>query len=287
MPAKLINGTALSQTIKADVRTRIAAHTAAGERAPFLAVVLVGDNPASQIYVGHKEKACAEVGIKTRTWKLPKTASQAEVLELVERLNADPAIDGILPQLPLPPQVSRIATIHAISPEKDVDGLTPYNQGMLDWNLPARYPCTPLGIMALIRSTGIKLSGSLAGVLGRSVLVGAPTATLLSHAGSTIVCMHSESRNTRELTRECDIVVVATGSHHLVKGDWIKPGAVVIDVGIHRTESGKLAGDVDFDAAAKVAGHITPVPGGVGPMTIAMLLVNCLDAYEARKSKKL
>ena len=280
MTAKIINGNQISNATREDVRRRVAAHVAAGRRRPFLAVILVGDNPASHVYVGHKEKACAEVGIETRTWRLPATATQSEVLRLVAELNADPNVDGILPQLPMPPQINRFETIKAISPDKDVDGLTPYNQGMLDWNLPAPYPCTPLGVMALIRSTGIKISGSLAGVLGRSVLVGAPTATLLSHAGATILCMHSETRNTAELTRQCDIVIAATGVHHLVKRDWIKQGAIVIDVGIHRLPSGKLQGDVDYAAVSEIAGWITPVPGGVGPMTIAMLLVNCLQAYE-------
>jgi len=282
MTARIIDGNALAKKTRARVRARIKEITDAGHRPPFLAVLLIGDNPASHIYVGRKEKACADVGIKTKTWRLPASTTQAEVLALIEQLNNDPGIDAILPQLPMPPQISRIDTIHAISPAKDVDGLTPYSQGLLDWNLPGKYPCTPAGVMEILRSEGVKLSGALVAVLGRSILVGAPMANMLSHAGSTTICMHSESRDTAALTRMADVVIVATGSRHLVKKDWIKPGAMVIDVGMHRDPDGKLTGDVEFDTVAPIAGAITPVPGGVGPMTIAMLLVNCLKAYEER-----
>ena len=282
MAARIIDGNALAKKTRARVRTRIKAIVDSGKRPPFLAVVLIGDNPASQIYFGRKEKACEDVGIKTKTRKLPSTATQAEVISLIEKLNSDPAIDAILPQLPLPPHLSRIETIQAISYAKDVDGLTPHNQGLLDWNLPGKYPCTPAGVMEILKSEGVNLSGALVAVLGRSILVGAPMANMLSHAGATTICMHSETKNTAVMTRMADIVIVATGSRHLVKKDWVKPGAMVIDVGIHRDPDGKLTGDVEFESVAPIAGSITPVPGGVGPMTIAMLLVNCLKAYEDR-----
>lgn len=282
MTARIIDGNALAKKTRARVRTRIQEIVASGKRPPFLAVVLIGENPASQIYVGRKEKACEDVGIKTKTWKLPSTATQAEVVALIEKLNSDPAIDAILPQLPLPAHLSRIETILAISHAKDVDGLTPHNQGLLDWNLPGKYPCTPAGVMEILKSEGVKLSGALVAVLGRSILVGAPMANMLSHAGATTICMHSESKDTAAMTRMADVVIVATGSRHLVKKDWVKPGAMVIDVGIHRNPDGKLTGDVEFETVSQIAGAITPVPGGVGPMTIAMLLVNCLKAYEER-----
>jgi len=282
MTARIIDGNALAKVTRARVRARISDLMTQGQRPPFLAVLLVGDNPASHIYVGRKEKACKDVGIQTKTWRLPASSTQAEVVALIEKLNADPSVDAILPQLPMPPQISRIDTIHAISPAKDVDGLTPYNQGLLDWNLPGKYPCTPAGVMEILRAEGVKLSGALVAVLGRSILVGAPMANMLSHAGATTICMHSESRDTAALTRMAEVVIVATGARHLVKKEWIKPGAIVIDVGIHRDPDGTLTGDVDFDSVAPVASAITPVPGGVGPMTIAMLLVNCLKAYEEK-----
>lgn len=281
--SQLIDGRIAAQAIKKRVRADVDALLAAGGRAPRLAVILVGDHAPSEVYVKNKEAACRAVGIETVLYRLPKDAPQKRLLELIDKLNTDDAVDGILPQLPLPAHMSRTDAILAVDPKKDVDGLTPLNQGLLDWNLPGIRPCTPSGIVELIRFSGTPMKGALAAVLGRSLLVGAPAANLLSHEGATTISMHSESKETRELTRQADIVVVATGVHHLVNADWIKPGATVIDVGIHRMADGSLQGDVDFHSAAKVAGKITPVPGGVGPMTIASLLVNCVNAYRLRK----
>jgi methylenetetrahydrofolate dehydrogenase (NADP+)/methenyltetrahydrofolate cyclohydrolase len=244
-------------------------------------VILVGDDPASQIYVGSKEKACASVGIKSVSHRLPASTTQKDLIALIHKLNKTDDVDGILLQLPIPKHMSRFECIEAIAPEKDVDGLTPTSQGIIAWGQPGLQPCTPSGIMELIRESGIECKGKLAAVLGRSILVGAPTTHMLSHAGATVIGLHSESRNTKELTKMADIVVVATGQRHLVTDEWLKPGAVVIDVGIHRV-NGKVSGDVEFETARKVAGSITPVPGGVGPMTIAMLLSNCLLAFERR-----
>ena len=280
---QLIDGRIAAQVIKKRVRADIDAILSKGLRVPRLAVILEGDHPASEVYVKNKELACKSVGIETVMHRLPKEASQKQILELIAKLNEDDSVDGILPQLPLPSHISRTAVILAVDPKKDVDGLTPLNQGLLDWNLPGIRPCTPSGIVELLKFSGTEIRGSLAAVLGRSLLVGAPTANLLSHEGATTVSMHSESRNTAELTRQADIVVVATGQHHLVKGHWIKPGATVIDVGIHRMPDGSIEGDVHFASVVKVAGKISPVPGGVGPMTIASLLVNCVSAYKLRK----
>lgn len=280
---QLIDGRIAAQAIKKRVRADVEALVTTGARAPRLAVVLVGEHAPSEVYVKNKELACKSVGIETVLYRLPKDAPQKRLIELIHNLNEDDSVDGILPQLPLPAHMSRTAAILAVDPKKDVDGLTPVNQGLLDWNLPGIRPCTPSGIVELVKFSGTPIKGALAAVLGRSLLVGAPAANLLSHEGATTISMHSESKGTRELTRQADIVVVATGVHHLVNGDWIKPGATVIDVGIHRMSDGSIQGDVDFKSASKVAGKITPVPGGVGPMTIASLLVNCVNAYKLRK----
>jgi methylenetetrahydrofolate dehydrogenase (NADP+)/methenyltetrahydrofolate cyclohydrolase len=281
--SQLIDGRIASQAIKKRVRADVDSILAAGGRAPKLAVILVGNHPPSEVYVRNKEAACRSVGIETVLCRLPKDAPQKRLIDLIHDLNSEDSVDGILPQLPLPPQMSRTAAILAVDPQKDVDGLTPLNQGLLDWNLPGIRPCTPSGIVELVKFSGTPIKGALAAVLGRSLLVGAPAANLLSHEGATTISMHSESRETKDLTRQADIVVVATGVHHLVDGSWIKPGATVIDVGIHRMPDGSIEGDVDFRSAAQVAGKITPVPGGVGPMTIASLLVNCVSAYRLRK----
>ncbi|MBC7530508.1 MAG: bifunctional methylenetetrahydrofolate dehydrogenase/methenyltetrahydrofolate cyclohydrolase FolD [Oligoflexus sp.] len=279
MTARLIDGTAIARSLKESIQQRITDLSGQGYRAPCLAVVLVGGDPASEIYVGHKKKACAAVGIKSHALHLPEDVSQEELAAALIELNADSEIDGILLQLPLPKHLDSRAAIDLISPEKDVDGLTPFNQGLIPWKRRGMIPCTPSGVMELIRTTGVDLRGARAVVIGRSVLVGAPLASLLGHKGATVTSLNSQTVSPAEHCRQADILVAAAGAKRLVKGSWIKPGAVVIDVGMHR-DAGKLCGDVDFDEVKKVASWITPVPGGVGPMTIAYLLSNCLEAFE-------
>lgn len=280
MADKLINGTALATKRKEAIKKRVESLKAKFGRAPRLAVILVGDDAASHVYVGHKERACMGVGIQSESFKLPAATTEKELLTIIERLNNDKTIDGILPQLPVPDHISKTKVIAAIDPRKDVDGLTFENQGLLAWNLPGLYPCTPAGVMELLKEYKVKTEGAVAAVIGRSLLVGSPMATMLSHAGATVIMMQKKTRDARGHCLSADIVVCATGVKHLVRADWIKPGAVVVDVGIHRDESGKLTGDVDFSGVEKVASLITPVPGGVGPMTIVMLLENCLTAFE-------
>ncbi len=283
MSAQIIDGKAIAQEIKAQLKAKVEIIRSFGKRAPCLAVVLVGNDPASEVYVGHKKKACAEVGIESRSLMLPADTSQEMLEQHLRQLNADDGVDGILLQLPLPKHLSSQQAIDLISPAKDVDGLTPISQGLLVWRRTGHVSCTPLGVMELIHRTGFKLSGSRAVVIGRSVLVGAPMATLLGNAGATVTAINSRTVDPAAITRQADLLVVAAGSMRLVRGDWIKPGAVVIDVGIHR-DGQKLCGDVHFEEAVKVASWITPVPGGVGPMTIVSLLRNCLTAYESRSS---
>ena len=284
MTANIIDGKRIAQTIREELRDSISQLVEAGHRQPCLAVVLVGDDPASHVYVSHKKKACQAVGIASRSIELPADTSQEALNEHLKSLNSDADVDGILLQLPLPKHLSPDESIDLIHPEKDVDGLTPYNQGLLVWRRPHLVSCTPAGIMELLNRSQVELLSKEAVGLGRSVLVGAPIATLLSNAGATVQSLHSKSLDTAEHCRRADVLVVATGVRHLVKKEWIKPGAVVIDVGIHRGETG-LEGDVDFDGAKDVAGAITPVPGGVGPMTIAMLLKNCFLAYKDRMGR--
>jgi methylenetetrahydrofolate dehydrogenase (NADP+)/methenyltetrahydrofolate cyclohydrolase len=279
MTARLLDGSLLGKQIKESLRIQILATITAGQRTPCLAVLLIGDDPASHVYVGHKEKSCKEIGIDSRTFRLPASTTQNEVLSLIKKLNDDPAVDGILPQLPLPAHIDRVAVVSAINPAKDVDGLSFYNQGRLSWNLPALRPCTPAGIMELLRLAEVNCSGKSAVVIGRSVLVGLPTQILLTHANATVTCVHSKTPNPEKIAKQADILVAAAGSMHLVDQNWIKEGAVVIDVGIHKNAQGKLTGDVVPEAALKLAGAFTPVPGGVGPMTIAMLMNNCYQAY--------
>ena len=286
MTARLVDGTALGKQIRETVRQKIVALTTAGQRSPCLAVLLVGDDPASQVYVRHKEKACAEAGIISKTYRLPSTASEHDVLTLIKKLNQDDHVDGILPQLPMPNQIDRVKVIAAIDHVKDVDGLSFYNQGRLTWNLPALRPCTPGGIMEILRHAGVDCEGKHAVVVGRSILVGLPTQLLLTHANATVTCIHSKTKNPASIAKTADILVAAAGSRHLITRDWIKPGAVVIDVGIHKGEDGKLTGDIRPDDAKSLASIFTPVPGGVGPMTIAMLMVNCLQAYETHREPK-
>lgn len=282
MAAQWIDGRALAAQIKEQLQVQIKAWATAGWRPPCLAVVLVGDDPASQIYVQHKEKACAAIGMGSFKVTLPAQTSQSELLSTLQRLSRDDKFDGILLQLPLPSHLNSDAALDAIAVDKDVDGLTPLNQGRLVTRRSGLFSCTPLGCMALIQATGCAISGKRAVVIGRSLLVGAPLATMLSHANATVTIIHSRTLHPQNMAAQADILVVAAGQPELVDDQWIKPGAVVIDVGMHRLE-GRLVGDVNQEAAAKVAGYLTPVPGGVGPMTIAMLLKNCVQAYRERQ----
>ncbi|MEK6251862.1 MAG: bifunctional methylenetetrahydrofolate dehydrogenase/methenyltetrahydrofolate cyclohydrolase FolD [Actinomycetota bacterium] len=278
MSAKIIDGKAVAAEVRERVRSEVAEYADAnGGRAPGLATALVGDDPASQIYVHNKHKACEEAGIRSLDHQLPAQTSENELLGLVERLNADPEVDGILVQLPVPEQIDPDAVVAAIDPGKDVDGLTPTNAGLLASGAPGLVPCTPAGVMELLRHEGTELEGAEAVVVGRSNLVGRPVASLLLGANATVTTCHSRTRDLAGVCRRADVLVAAVGSPRLLGADAIKPGATVIDVGMDRTDDG-LAGDVDFEAAQEVAGAITPVPGGVGPMTIAMLLVNTLTA---------
>lgn len=281
MTAQIIDGKEIARTIRDEVALKVGKYINEGYRPPCLAVILVGDDPASEIYVNGKLKACASVGIVSRHVKLDAKVSESQILSVIDQLNDDDGVDGILLQLPLPAQIDKVNCVSRIVPDKDVDGITPKNEGRLVWNYPGLYPCTPLGIMHLIRSIQPQLTGKIAAVVGRSALVGMPTGTLLENAGCTLIGLHSESIDCPRWSREADILVVATGVKHLVDRTWVKPGAMVIDVGIHR-DGNRLTGDVQFDDVKAVAGYITPVPGGVGPMTIAMLVKNSLRAYEMR-----
>lgn len=279
MNATIIDGKALSDSIKHDVARRVQTLREQG-LAPGLAVVLVGDDPASQVYVRNKAAACEKAGLISRVIRLPGDASQEELLDLIRRLNEDDAIHGILVQLPLPAHMDSSLVIETISAAKDVDGFHISNAGLLMTGKPLFRPCTPYGVMKMLESQNVTIRGAEAVIVGASNIVGKPMAMLLLAAGATVTLCNSKTRDLGAQTRRADILVVATGKPGIVTGDMIKPGAVVIDVGINRLPSGKLAGDVDFDSAKQVAGAITPVPGGVGPMTIAMLLVNTLEAAE-------
>lgn len=281
MSARIIDGTQLANNLKERLRVRIGDLRAEGFRAPCLAVILVGNDPASEIYVGYKKKACAAVGIRSEALHLPADITQKDLDSVLYKLNKDPEIDGILLQLPLPKQLDSQKAIDHISPDKDVDGLTPFNQGLIPWKRRGLLPCTPSGVMELIRESGVELSGARAVVIGRSVLVGAPLASLLGHSGATVTAINSQTVRPWEICAEADVLVAAAGAKRLVKADWVKPGAVVIDVGMHRDQGG-LCGDVDFEEVKAVAGFITKVPGGVGPMTIAYLLANCVESFEKR-----
>jgi len=282
MTAELIDGKLIAGRLRAEVAL---AATALRERgiAPTLAVVLVGDDPASAVYVRNKTKAAREANVDVRDHKLPVTATQVELMALVEQLNRDPIVDGILVQLPLPPQLDSDAVIRALDPAKDVDGLHPTNLGYLAQGRPVFSPCTPKGCMRLLREVNAEVAGARAVVLGRSVLVGKPVALLLANANATVTMCHSKTRDLAAEVRRADIVIAAVGRPEMVKGDWIAEGAIVLDVGINRTADGKLVGDVDFAAAAQRARAITPVPGGVGPMTIACLLENTVEAARRRR----
>jgi methylenetetrahydrofolate dehydrogenase (NADP+)/methenyltetrahydrofolate cyclohydrolase len=286
--ARIIDGKAIAERHQQALQPRISDFTRAAGRPPALAAVLVGDNPASQIYVRNKEKACAAAGLTSRLCALSAAASQDELLRLIAKLNADVAIDGILVQLPLPPQLNESAVIAALDPLKDVDGFHPENMGRLALGQPRFVPCTPLGVWELLKATNTPLTGRHVVILGRSNIVGKPLALLLVQkrpdANATVTLCHSHSRNWRELLGQADVVIAAVGQPRLVTADLLRPDAVVIDVGINRLPDGKLAGDVDFAGAAAKVAAITPVPGGVGPMTIAMLLANTVLAAEQRRS---
>jgi methylenetetrahydrofolate dehydrogenase (NADP+)/methenyltetrahydrofolate cyclohydrolase len=277
---EVIDGKAIAARVRAEVAERVAGVGFV----PGLAVVQVGANPASSVYVRTKDRAAKAAGISARTINLPESASQAELLETIETLNRDDSVDGILVQLPLPAGISPHDVIAAIDPAKDVDGFHPINVGYLTDGRPKLVPCTPKGVMRLLRETGISPSGAHAVVVGRSSIVGRPMASLLLAADATVTIAHSRTRNLAEECRRADILVAAVGRPEMVPGAWIKPGATVIDVGINRLANGKLVGDVDFAACAKVAGAITPVPGGVGPMTVACLLENTLTAAIRRRA---
>ena len=274
---KLIDGKATAAAVRQDVAARVTALKAAGVT-PGLAVVLVGEDPASQVYVRNKDRAASQAGIAVQTRKLPAETSQAELEALVDELNADPAVHGILVQLPLPKGLDEAAIVRRLDPAKDVDGLHPANVAALVMGEQGLVPCTPAGCIELCDRYGVDLEGKHAVVVGRSMLVGKPIAQLLLARNATVTMAHSRTRDLAGLCRTADVLVAAVGVLHLVQGDWVKPGAVVLDVGINRGEDGKLHGDVDFAAAEGNAAHITPVPGGVGPMTIAMLLDNTATA---------
>ncbi|MDX6603662.1 MAG: methylenetetrahydrofolate dehydrogenase / methenyltetrahydrofolate cyclohydrolase [Solirubrobacterales bacterium] len=281
MSARVIDGKAVSTAVRERVREEVAAYREETGRVPVLATVLVGDDPGSEIYVRNKRRACEEVGMEPVHHGLDAATTEAELLELVARLGADSEVDGILVQLPLPEQIDPEAVVTAIDPGKDVDGLTPVNAGLLAHGTPGLVPCTPAGVMELLRHEEVQLEGAEAVVVGRSRLVGVPVARLLLAANATVTVCHSRTRDLAGTCRRADVLVAAVGVPRLIGAEAVKPGAVVIDVGINRLEDG-LHGDVDYEAAAEVAAAITPVPGGVGPMTIAMLLVNTLQAAMAR-----
>lgn len=277
--AQLIDGNALSQQLRAQVAQRAAALTARGHR-PGLAVVLVGDNPASQVYVRNKVKACQDAGMHSVLEKYDATMTEAELLARVEALNNDPTIDGILVQLPLPAHINAHRVIETIAPGKDVDGFHVASAGALMVGQEGFKPCTPYGCMKMLESIGYNIRGKHAVVIGRSNIVGKPMAMLLLQADATVTICHSATPDLAHHTRQADIVVAAVGKRNVLTGDMVKPGAVVLDVGMNRTEEGKLCGDVDFESVRQVAGWITPVPGGVGPMTITMLMVNTIESAE-------
>lgn len=282
MTAQIISGTQLASQIKSNVAQQISQYVAQGKRAPGLAVILVGADPASQVYVGSKRKSCAEIGITSKSYDLPETTTEQALLELIETLNQDAEVNGILVQLPLPKHIDSTKVIEQISPEKDVDGFHPYNVGRLCQRIPTLRACTPYGVMKLLETTGISFYGKHAVIVGASNIVGRPMALELLLAGCTVTVTHRFTEDLASHIRQADILVVAVGKPKFIKGEWIKEGAVVVDVGINRLE-GKLVGDVEFDIAAQRASYITPVPGGVGPMTVAMLMQNTLSAYEKQQ----
>ena len=280
MVAKIIDGKQVAAQVRQEVKNRVTERIAQGKRPPGLAVILIGNDPASQVYVNNKRRACDEVGIISRSYDLPAETTQYELLKIVDRLNEDHTVDGILIQLPLPEHIDTSLVIERIDPGKDVDGFHPTNVGRLTLRIPGLRPCTPYGVMRLLESAGISCLGKHAVVVGASNIVGRPMALELLLVGATVTVCHRFTSNTPELIAQADIVVVAVGKPGFVKAEWLKMGAVVIDVGINRLESGRLSGDVDYEAAKERVAWITPVPGGVGPMTVAMLMRNTLSACE-------
>lgn len=278
MSAQLIDGKRVSEEVLASVRAGVEQLLAQGRRIPGLAVIQVGDDPASKVYVGNKRRACERTGIRSVAHDLPATTTQKTLLGLIDTLNADDSIDGILVQLPLPGHIHAEAVIERIHPDKDVDGFHPYNVGRLAQRIPRLRPCTPYGVMRLLESAGVNPKGMEAVIVGASNIVGRPMALELLLAGATVTVTHRFTRDLAAHVGRAELLVVAAGKPGLVKGEWIRPGAVVIDVGINRLADGRLVGDVEFMAAAERAAYITPVPGGVGPMTVAMLMQNTLEA---------
>jgi methylenetetrahydrofolate dehydrogenase (NADP+)/methenyltetrahydrofolate cyclohydrolase len=286
MSAQLLDGKTMSDALIAAVADKVAERLVQGLRVPGLAVILVGEDPASSIYVRNKRNACLRAGVHSVSHDLSASTTQAALITLIDALNGDPAIDGILVQMPLPRQIDPEVVIERIRPDKDVDGFHPYNIGRLALRMPTLRPCTPRGVMTLLRATGEELKGKQAVVVGASNHVGRPMGMELMLAGCTVTTCHRFTRDLKAEVERADIVVVAVGKPGLVKGEWIKPGAMVIDVGINRLADGRLCGDVDFAAAVERAGWITPVPGGVGPMTVATLLENTLEAYLIHQADK-
>ena len=284
MTARIIDGKAIATGLKAEIRAATDALAARGGRRPGLAVVMVGDNPASAIYVRNKRRACEETGIVSVAHDLPHSTTQVELLQLIDRLNADPAIDGILVQLPLPEHIQPAAVIDRISPEKDVDGFHPYNVGRLAQRAPLIRPCTPYGIVRLVEAIGVSPKGLHCVIVGASNIVGRPMALEMLLMGATVTVCHRFTRDLESHVRAAEVLVAAVGRPGIIRGAWVREGAVVIDVGINRLEDGRLVGDVEFEAAAKRAAWITPVPGGVGPMTVAALMKNTLEVAVKRQT---
>lgn len=283
MAAQILNGKALAEKLLADIKRRIEHRLTVGKRAPCLAVILVGDSAASTIYVNNKRRSCEQAGMRSLAYNLPTSTSELELLQLIGTLNADTGVDGILVQLPLPPQIDSERIIEHIDPAKDVDGFHPYNVGRLALRLPTLRPCTPRGIISMLESLNLELKGMNAVVVGASNIVGRPMALELLLAGCTVTVCHRFTRDLPGIVAGADIVVAAAGKPGLVKGAWIRPGAIVIDVGINRLDDGRICGDVEFAAAQERAAWITPVPGGVGPMTVATLMENTLEALQLRE----
>ena len=277
--ATLIDGKRISQVIKDELKEKAARLKAEGKEA-CLAVILVGEDPASKVYVGNKKKACEYIGIRSESYELPESTSQSELLELIERLNADAKVNGILVQLPVPKHIDEKAVIRSISPAKDVDGFHPENVGALLIGEKGFVSCTPAGVIELLKRSGISIEGKECVVIGRSNIVGKPMGVLLLRENGTVTICHSRTQDLKNVCKRADILVAAVGKPKMINREYIKEGAIVIDVGIHRMENGKLCGDVDFDDVEDMVSAITPVPGGVGPMTIAMLMKNCMESVE-------
>ena len=286
MSARLLDGKKIAQELRAQIKERVDRRLREGRRPPGLAVLKVGHEAASEVYVRNKRQACSEAGFCSFDYDLPIEATQEKLLSLIDQMNDHPDVDGILVQLPLPKQIDQTTVIERISPSKDVDGFHPYNIGRLAQRIPRLRPCTPYGIMRLLEATGESLEGKEAVVVGASNIVGRPMSLELLLGGCTVTICHRFTRNLPAHVARADVLVVAVGKPGMIKGEWIKPGAIVIDVGINRLPNGKLAGDVEFGVAQQRAGWITPVPGGVGPMTVVTLLLNTLEAAELREGKQ-